>query len=209
MLSQLSFAVVRDASRQIRAGGPRSLHRIPLSPKKQSSQKLSARRSPQLVLATLQGVGSRCQPAHAVVRAATATKHEPGLSPSNRVVSYGSAMEVWALLMRLLSRYQRARSEVFAVVPLWRPALTRWLSVAMCAAAAKLFFSLCARRNTYCRTRTCQFFRRPSELSPRTKWLRDNRKRIISARISFPARAAIVPLLGWLPSCVHHDFLQS
>ena len=37
-----------------------------------------------------------------VVRAATATKHEPGLSPSYRVVQYGSAMEVWAFLMRLL-----------------------------------------------------------------------------------------------------------
>ena len=33
--------------------------------------------------------------------AVTATKHELGLSPLYRVVSYGSALEVWALLMRL------------------------------------------------------------------------------------------------------------
>ena len=45
--------------------------------------------------------GSQCQLARAVVRAATATKHEPGLSPSYLVESYGSAMEVWALLRRL------------------------------------------------------------------------------------------------------------
>ena len=31
---------------------------------------------------------------------------------------------------------------------------------------------------------------------------------MISARISFPARAAIVPLLDGLPACVAHDFLQ-
>ena len=34
------------------------------------------------------------QPARPIVRAVTATKHEPGLSPSYRVVSYGAAMEV-------------------------------------------------------------------------------------------------------------------
>ena len=31
-------------------------------------------------------------------------------------------------------------------------------------------------------------------------------KDVISARISFPARAAIVPSLDWLPACVAHDF---
>ena len=31
-------------------------------------------------------------------------------------------------------------------------------------------------------------------------------KDIISARISFPARAAIVPLLDWLPACVAHEY---
>ena len=36
-------------------------------------------------------------------RAVTATKHEPGLSPLYRVDSHGSALEVWALLMRSLS----------------------------------------------------------------------------------------------------------
>ena len=109
---------------------------------KQSSRNLSARRSPHLIpVTTLGGVGSRCQPAHAIARAVTATKHEPGLSPSRRVVSYGSATEVWALLMRLLSHYQRARGEVFAMVALLRVAWIRWLSVV--EAAAKPCSSLC------------------------------------------------------------------
>ena len=44
---------------------------------------------------TLQvGVGSRCRLTLAIVRAVTATKHEPGPSPLYRVVSYGSAMVV-------------------------------------------------------------------------------------------------------------------
>ena len=41
------------------------------------------------------GIGSRCPPARAIVRAVTATKHEPGLSPLYRAVWYGSAMEAW------------------------------------------------------------------------------------------------------------------
>ena len=53
-------------------GWPIFLHYCPLFPGKQSSRKLS--------VTTLGGVGSRCQPAHAIVRAATATKHELGLS---------------------------------------------------------------------------------------------------------------------------------
>ena len=57
-------------------------------------------RSPQFVpITTLGSVGSRCQPASAFVRAATATKNEPGLSPSYRVVSYCSAMEVLPLVV--------------------------------------------------------------------------------------------------------------
>ena len=122
--AQLVLATVFDSSCDIKVGGPCSLH-----PERQSPRNLSARRSPQLVPFTPPGgVGSRCPPAHAVVRAATATKHEPGLSPSYRVVSYGSAMEVWALLVRL-SNCQRPRSELFAVVPLWRapqPAGFQW-----------------------------------------------------------------------------------
>ena len=98
------------------------------------------RRSPQLVPVTPRGgVGSRCQPALAIARPVTATKHEPGLSPLCRVVSYDSAVEVWAFLVRL-SPHQRARSKVFAVVPPWRAAWTRWLSVVISAAAAKAMF---------------------------------------------------------------------
>ena len=164
----LSFAAVHAASRQNRVGGlvlcidflffqGNRGHKICQREDRNSSCPV-----------TLQGgVGSRCRPARAIVRAVTATKHEPGLSPLNRVVSYGSVMEVWALSMRLLSHYQRARSEVFAVVPLWRAALTRWLSVAI--SAAKLFFFRCAQRNNYYRSRTCQFFMRPRNLCLRTK----------------------------------------
>ena len=65
----------------------------------------------------LGSVRSRCPPVHAIVRAVTATKHEPGLSPSYRVVSNGSALEVWSAPVRL-SHCQRARSEGSAVVPL-------------------------------------------------------------------------------------------
>ena len=83
-------------------------------------------------------------PARAIVRAVTATKHEAGFSPFCRVVSYGSAMEVWTLPTRLPSHYQRARSQLLAVVPLLRAALTRWFLVAISAAAAKLCFSLCS-----------------------------------------------------------------
>ena len=95
---------------------------FPFFREKQSSRNLSKKRSPQLVPVTPRGgVGSRCPPAHAIVRAVTTTKHEPGLSLSCRDVSCGSAMEVWALLVRL-SHCQRARSKIFTVVPLWRAA---------------------------------------------------------------------------------------
>ena len=50
------------------------------------------------------------------------------------------------------------------------------ISVAIIAAAAKLFFR-CAQRNIYYRSRTCQFFMRPREPGLRTKHLRDSRKR--------------------------------
>ena len=139
MMTQLVLAAVLDSSQDIKVGGP-----CPLFPGKQSSRNLSARRSPQLVPVSARGgVGSRCPPARAVVRAATATKHELGLSPFDRVVSHCSAVDVWALLVRL-SHCQRARSEVFAVVPLWRAAWTRWLSVVISEAVAKHCFSLCS-----------------------------------------------------------------
>ena len=59
-----------------------------------------------------------------------------------------SAMEVWALLMRL-SHFLRARGEVFAVVPLWRAAWTRCLSVEISEAAAKHCFSLCSTEHPF------------------------------------------------------------
>ena len=92
MLAQLVLAIVHGISRDIKVGGPCFCITVLFFLEKESSRNLSARRSPH-------GVGSRCQPARALVRAVTATKHEPGLSPSCRVVSCGSAMEVWVLLV--------------------------------------------------------------------------------------------------------------
>ena len=64
------------------------------------------------------------------------------------VVSYGSATEVWALLVRLC-QYQRARGEVFAVVPLQRAAWVCWQSVVVSEAAAKHCFSLCLTEHQF------------------------------------------------------------
>ena len=95
--SQLALACpsqLRNPARR-RVGSLFSLCCCPLFQTKQGSRNLSARSSPQLAPVILQGgVGSRCHPSRAVVRDVTATKHEPGLSPLHRVVSYGSALEV-------------------------------------------------------------------------------------------------------------------
>ena len=101
MLAQLVLAIVHGSFPRHQSGWPVFFALLSsFSQRKRVHANLSARRSPQLVPVTLQGgVGSRCQPARAVVRAVTATKHEPGLSPSCRVVSCGSAMEVWVLLV--------------------------------------------------------------------------------------------------------------
>ena len=77
---------------------------------------MSARRSRQPVPVTPQsGVGSRCIAARALVRAVTATKHELGLSPSYRVVSYSPAMEAWAIPIETPGEDQKAG--------LWAPSL--------------------------------------------------------------------------------------
>ena len=128
-----------------------------LFPATQGSQNSLARSSPQLAPVTPQG---GCRPARAIVRAVTATKQELGLLPLHRVVSYGSTLEVRALLMRLSSHHQRARGEALAVVPPLRAAWTRCLPVAISAAQQSPNFR-CVHRNIYHRFRTCQFFRRP------------------------------------------------
>ena len=104
---------------------------------------MSTRRSPQLVpVTTPDAVGSRCQPAPAVVRAVTATKHELGLSRTAQQWKFG-------LLVRK-NYYQCARSEVLALLPRWRAAWTRWLSVVISeAAAAKHSFSMCATEHPF------------------------------------------------------------
>ena len=187
MLVQLVLAIVHGSSRDITVGGP-----VLSFSGKQISQNLSGRRPPQLIPATLQGgVGSRCQPPRAVVRAVNATKHKPGLSPSYRVVSYGSAVEVWALLTRPLSHYMRARGATFAVVPhwradpQWRQARPQQFTDVRCAKNSALLLSI---------------FHETRELACGQATFESTAKDIISARISFPARAAIVPLVDWLPA---------
>ena len=60
------------------------------------------------------------------------------------------------------------------------------------------------------RSRTCQFFMRPRELGLRTSHLGVDRKRCHTPLTSVsPARAAIVPSLGWLPACEAHDFCNA
>ena len=147
-----------------------------LFPRKQSSRNLSARRSPQLVpVTTPGGVGSRCQPKPSCALPAASTQHEWGLSSLNRVVSCGSAMEVWALQMRL-SHYLRARGAVSAVVPRWRAAWTRWLSVGISEAAAKHCFSLCSTEHPF-QIQNLSIFHATQRTGPTTSHLRGNRKR--------------------------------
>ena len=127
MLSRLSSAILHAAFHYFRVGSLFSLDHCPLLPAKQGSTNLLATSSPQLAPVTPScGVGSRCRPARVIVRAVTATKHEPGLSPLHRVVSYGSALGDRALLMRLLSYHQSARGEAFAVVPPCEPPARQW-----------------------------------------------------------------------------------
>ena len=71
-------ARLRDRARQFprhQSGWPIvSLHCCPLCPEKQSLRKLSVSRSPQVVPVTPRGgVGSRCPPARAIVRAVRVT----------------------------------------------------------------------------------------------------------------------------------------
>ena len=96
------------------------------------------------------------QPGHVIVRAATDAKHESGLSTSCLVVSYGSAMEVWALLMRL-SHYLRTRGEVSAVVPRWRAAWARWHSAGVIEIAVKHCFSMYSTEHSF-QTQTLSIF---------------------------------------------------
>ena len=82
-----------------------------------------------------------------------------------------------------------------AVVPLWRAASTRRLSEVPSAALATHCFSLCSTE----RPEPVKFFWRPRASETTAK-------DIISARIGFRARAAILPLLDWLPERVARDF---
>ena len=86
------------------------------------------------------------------------------------------------------------------MVPLWRAAWTRCLSVVISEAAAKHCFSLCSTQQFSEIQNQSDFPATHQATSESTA------KETISARISFPARAAVVPLLDWLPACVAHDF---
>ena len=130
---------------------------LSFSRERQISRNSSMRRSPQLVPVTPPGGdGSRCPPARAVVRAATATKHEPGLSPSYRVVSYGPALEFWVLLMRNVSSpacTQRSISRAAASASRPDP-----LALSGDERGCSKAFIRCAQRNSQHRSRTSQLF---------------------------------------------------
>ena len=158
---------------------------------------------------------SCCHPRHAmacsfgtlsrpVVRAVTAPKHEPGSLPSYRVVSYDSGLEVWALLVRS-SHCQRARSELCAVVPFWRAAWIRWSSVVISEAAAKHCFQLCSTEQPS-QIQNQSIFHATQRTGLTDNTSDSTAREIISARISFPSCATIVPLLDWLHARVADDF---
>ena len=187
MLAQLSFAIVHDASHQFRAGGHLFALTSSFSRETEFTKFVSAK-IPQSVPVTLQGgVGSRCRPTRAIVRAMTATKHEPGLSPSYRVVSYGPALEVWVLLVRL-SRLsngglgppdeialssslctQRSICRGAALASRLDPADSQWRQ----ARQQQISVFCRAQRNIYSRSRTCQLLMGHGQLGLRTKNSRD------------------------------------
>ena len=105
-----------------------------------------------------------------------------------------------------LSHCQRSRSEVFDVVPLWRAAWTRWLSVVISEVCSKALFFALLNGTSISDPEPVNFHATarigPADRPPPSRPPKD----IISARISFPARAAIVPLLDWFPACAAHDF---
>ena len=86
-----------------------------------------------------------------------------------------------------LSHFQRARGEVSSEPP--GPAVQRrWARPQQSSNGSSLPIFHATQRTG------------PTDNPPPTA------KDIISARISSPARVAIVPLLDWLPACVAHDF---
>ena len=130
----------------------------------------------------------------------TATKHELGLLPSSRVVSCGSAPKRMLLSSPSCTQQGTSRGAVWAsrFDPLAFSGDTRGRSKA-------LFFAV--------RNGTSITNPEPVKLlcDPENWTLGQSvsvtiEKDIISAHISFPARAVIVPLLDWLPACVARDF---
>ena len=112
-------------------------------------------------------------------------------------------MEVWALLVRI-SHCLHARGEVSAMVPALRAAWIRWLSAGISDAAAKLFFGV-LNGTTISDPESVNFSCDPENWAYGEATSESTAKDIIPARIGFPARAAIVPLLDWLPARVADD----
>ena len=140
------------------------------------------------------------------MRAATATKHELGLSSCISCclvrLSNGGLGPLDETALSLPACTQRSvfcgAAPASRLDPLAFSGVNRGRS--------KAVVSLCSAVHTY-RCRTCQFFVRPGELGPTDEIpQRQPQKSIISARISFAARATIVPLLDWLLACVANDF---
>ena len=192
--AQLSLAIVHDATRQIRVGGQRSLHSLPLFSRETESTKFV---SEEFATACARRIQMPASPR----RRARCTRHEARARIVAlvscclyRVVSYGSAMEVWALLMRLPSHFQR-RSVCRGEPGLqWRQARQQQSS----------FFAV-LNGTSITDPEPVNFSCVPESWANGRNTSETTAKDIISDRISFTARAAIVPLLDWLPGCVAHD----
>ena len=106
-----------------------------------------------------------------------------------------------------MSDCQRARSEVFVVVPLQR----RYGSVDPLAFSggkrgrSKALFFAVLNGTSIADPELVRYFMRPRELGLRQATSEATAKDIIFAHVSVPARAAIVPLLDRLPAWAH-DF---
>ena len=186
------------------SGWPTFLHYCPLFSRETEFTNFVSEEIAQIVPVTTRGgVGSQCLPARAIVRAVTATKHDLGFSPSYRVVSNGSAMEVWAFMVRL-SHHQRALGT-------WRGAAVASRMGPLAFSGDKrgrskaLFFAV-LNGTSISDPEPVIFSCDPEDWACGQATSEATAKYIISARISFPARLAIVPLLDWLPACMAHDF---